>query len=83
MATIKAKHYDDDEKRLSEDPIVIAMANELPSDGFLGRYLHDTGEPTFSFMLRANDEYRARGGKDGAHIGCIAHAILRIKDGNK
>lgn len=79
MATIRAAHYDDDEKRLSEDPIVKQMAAELPNDGFLGRYLHESGEPTFNFMLTANKEYRKRGGTDGAHIGCIAHAILMIK----
>ena len=48
MATIRAKHYDEDEQRLSEDPIVIQMANELPNDGFLGRYLHESGDPTFT-----------------------------------
>ena len=79
MATIKAKHYGVDEARLAEDPIVVAMAAEIPRDGFRGRYLHDNGQPTFQFMMLANGEYRKRGGTDGAHIGCIAHAILNIK----
>ena len=79
MATIRSKQYGEDEARLAKDPIVVAMAAELPRDGFRGRSLHDSGEPTFSFMMLANEEYRKRGGKDGAHIGCIAHAILKIK----
>ena len=80
MATIRSKQYGEDEARLAKDPIVIAMAAELPRDGFLGRYLHDNGEPTFSFMMLANEEYRKRGGGgDAMHIGCIAHAILKIK----
>ena len=78
MATIRAKHYDVDEARLAEDPLVITMANEIPV-AVISQWLHGDGQPTSDFMMRANREYRNRGGKDGAHIGCIAHAILKIR----
>ena len=78
MATIRAKHYGETEERLTKDPIVIEMANELPME-ILKDFLHESGSPNSDLMMRANHEYRERGGEDGGHIGAIAHAILMIR----
>lgn len=82
MTVIKAAHYDETEKRLAQDSIVIAMAKGLA--GVKREDLvHANGTPRFEFMLSANKEYRERGGTDGGHIGAIAHALLIVLDGAK
>lgn len=82
MAMIRAKHYDEAEARLAQDPIVIAMAQGL-ADVPRYKLVHDgpDGGPRFEFTQRANAEYRERGGKDGGHIGAISAALLMILDG--
>lgn len=76
---IQANHYEQARQRFMKDPIVIAMAEELKdwpmrSEGLM----HDNGNPTFKLMQLANKEYSRRGGKDDAHIGAVAEAILRL-----
>ena len=83
MATIRAAHYGETEERLTKDPIVIAMASDLPWNELKERFTHESGEPTFDFMMRANQTYRDRGGKDGGHIGAIATAIIMIIEGEE
>lgn len=80
MATIRAKHYDETEQRLTKDPIVRQMASELPWNDLKERFTHESGEPNFDFMMRANETYRERGGNDEGplHIGAIATAIIMI-----
>ncbi|AYR03461.1 hypothetical protein SEA_POPCICLE_83 [Mycobacterium phage Popcicle] len=75
---IEARHYEETRVRLTEDPIVKAMAEEL--HGVPREHLvHDDGTtPRFEFTLAANREYAKRGGTDGGHIGAIAEAILRL-----
>ena len=82
MATIRAAHYGETERALTEDPIVRQMASELPWNELKERFTHDDGEPNFDFMMIANEEYRNRGGEfDGPlHIGAIATAIVMIFD---
>lgn len=77
---IEAKQYEEDRARLAQDPIVKAMAEEIPLFALErgGALVAKDGGPTFKLMMQANREYARRGGKDGAHIGCIAQAILRI-----
>lgn len=89
MSVIQAAHYGETERRLAKDPIVIAMAKGL-ADVPRDQLVHDgaddrtvgTGQPTprFEFMQSANAEYRERGGKDGGHIGAVAHALLLVLD---
>jgi hypothetical protein len=82
MTGIRAKHYSETEARLVEDPIVHAMAGGLlktPRE----ELAHDNGPdatPRHEFMGAANAEYRERGGKDGGHIGAVAHALLALLD---
>ncbi|QDM57665.1 hypothetical protein SEA_GROUPTHINK_85 [Mycobacterium phage Groupthink] len=80
MAVIEAKHYEETRQRLSKDPLVIALAEEirgLPREQMVHE---DSGTPRFEFMQAANREYRRRGGTDGGHIGAIAEAVIRILD---
>jgi hypothetical protein len=78
MTCIKAAHYNETEQRLTNDPIVQQLASEIPWNVINERFTNDAGEPTFDFMMRANEEYRFRGGEDGGHIGAIANAIISI-----
>ncbi|AGM61600.1 hypothetical protein SEA_SOILDRAGON_85 [Mycobacterium phage SoilDragon] len=80
MAVIEAKHYEETRQRLTKDPIVIALSEEirgLPREQMVHE---DSDTPRFEFMQAANREYRRRGGTDGGHIGAIAEAIIRILD---
>lgn len=79
MATIRSKEYDEDEQRLMNDPIVVQMASEIPDEFDWSHFTHNDGSPNFDFMMNANSEYTQRGGKGHAHIGAIAHAILKVK----
>jgi hypothetical protein len=76
---IQASHYSETETRLTGDPVVIAMAQELHQAGMTFDVLtHPGGSPKFDFMMRANDEYRDRGGQDGGHIGAVPTAVLTV-----
>lgn len=80
MPTIRAAHYGETEERLTHDPIVIAMASEIPEAMVTveNNMIHESGQPTSGFMNTCNAEYRRRGGTDGGHIGAVAHAILML-----
>lgn len=86
MTVIKAAHYAETEKRLTQDPIVIAMAEEL-RDAVPRTEMVHPGPPgdtlRFEFMQAANKEYRKRGGTDGGHIGAVGRAIINVLDGVK
>lgn len=76
---IEDDDYEKARQRLMKDPIIIKMAddikrNDLPKSHFT----HEDGGPTLEFMMRANQQYSRSGGKDGAHIGAIAEALLRL-----
>jgi hypothetical protein len=81
---IEAGHYEETRQRLTKDPIVIAMANELKGKVPRSELVHNDDPndprptPRFDFMMKANAEYRDRGGTDGGHMGAIAEAILRL-----
>lgn len=78
MTVIQAAHYGETESRLGTDPIIIAMAKGLAGVK-RAELVHDNGEtPRFEFMMAANTEYRSRGGKDGGHIGAVAHALISL-----
>jgi len=80
VTVIKAKHYDEDEQRLMEDPIIIDMAKELKC-GLPDKstFFHlPSMTPRHEFMGMANEEYRKRGGKGGESIGAVARAIGRL-----
>lgn len=87
MPTIKAAHYDETEERFARNPIVIEMAEEIPS-GELAACTHEDGSPNFNFMQGANAEYderlKGRGlgpSSEPRHIGAVAHAILKLRRG--
>lgn len=80
MAVIEAKHYEETRVRMTKDPIVIAMAHGL-ADVPREQLVHEDGTtPRHEFMLKANAEYRERGGEDGGHLGAIPEALLRVLD---
>ena len=80
MASIRAAHYGETEQALTNDSIVRQTASQLPWNELKEQFTHGNGEPTFEFMMRANETYRERGGEfDGPlHIGAIATAIIMI-----
>lgn len=67
---MRAKHYTETVDRLAADPIVRAMAEELPP----GMDMEGLG-----FMLAAKDEYYRRGGADAGHVGGVAEAIRKLR----
>lgn len=82
---IQAAHYAETEKRLADDPIVVALAADViagvaQGSVSLDMFRHDSGTPRHGFMGNANAEYRRRGGTDGGHIGAVANAILAVVD---
>jgi hypothetical protein len=81
--TIEATHYEETRLAFMADPIVQAMAEELP-DAFLygGDMLSADGTPRFEFMQMANGAYRRKGGALSGHIGAVAEAIVRLKGTN-
>lgn len=68
----------DEVSKLVKDPIVIAMADEIPMEELEG-WSHDGEVPSFEFIMVCNSEYRWRGGKDEERVGSVALAILKIK----
>jgi len=80
LVGIRAAHYGEAVAVLVADPIVQAMAAEIPdgADLVADGMVHDTGSPTFNMMMRANQGYAERGGKNHAHIGAVAEAIIEI-----
>jgi hypothetical protein len=82
MASIRAGHYDDTEKWLSQHPVIIAMAAGLRGTP-RNKLAHADGTPLFEFMKGANREFYKRGGKfEGRppHIGAVATALLMVLD---
>lgn len=75
---LEAAHYQEARDRLAADPIVVAMANQIP-DEVLAELTHADGTVTHDFMSNSNDEYARRGGRDFAHLGAVAEAIVQIK----
>lgn len=81
---IKAAHYTETVEALKSDPVIIAMASELPADWKL---LCTKGnpdgslEPTYSFMTGTLNEYVKRSGKGvrETHIGGPAEAIIAVR----
>ena len=81
---IQAADYDETERALAEDPIIVAMAAELVGVRQLDRENPVEGEgvdfESWSFMHGALDEYRKRGGTIASHIGGPAAAIRDLLD---
>jgi hypothetical protein len=71
VTVVQAEHYDGTESALMLDPIVRALAAEVPA-GF------DTS--SWSFTVGALDEYKRRGGTIPCHIGGVAAAIRALND---
>lgn len=74
IAVLESEDYEIARKVLVADPIVIEMSKGLNAT----ECAHYDGNPKFEFMLAANREYAKRGGKNQAHIGAVAEAILRL-----
>ncbi|AIW02981.1 hypothetical protein PBI_LARENN_86 [Mycobacterium phage Larenn] len=79
---IRAAHYGENEALLQNDPIVLAMANEIGADPnrdkLINGWTHDGGSARFEFIQMANREYARRGGNANEHIGAVAAAILAL-----
>lgn len=72
MATIRAARYELDVKAMKADPIIQKMEREIttvPTAELFG----------FEFMMASNQEYKARGGKLGGHLGCVAEALRGLR----
>ena len=71
---IRSAEYGAAERRLMEDPIVVAMALEIPD------HYKDRWYGGIEFSTAANNEYRRRGGTaDTHHIGAVKAAIIALK----
>lgn len=83
-AVLESPEYAATRARLTEDPIVQAMAAELYAGVRAGHvtsaqlFHDDDGSPRFELMQRTNTEYARRGGTGQGHIGAIAEAIVLI-----
>jgi hypothetical protein len=80
IRVIEAAHYGEARARLAKDEIVIAMAAGLAGVD-RAELCHDDGGVRFEFMGVANAEYEKRGGKDHAHLGAVAEALIMVLDG--
>lgn len=69
IVSIRSADYDETEAALAADPIIQAMAAEIPEH-------FDT--QGWSFTTAALHEYKARGGTIGSHIGGPAAAIRLV-----
>ena len=80
MTTVlRSADYDEAVESLAANPVVIAMAAEVPDDAE-AECFHETGSPRFDFMKGALDEFHRRApGVDAHHIGGVAEAIAKIK----
>lgn len=85
VGVIESEQYATTRTRLTQDPVVRAMAAELYAGIRAGKVtsaslFHDDGSPRFELMQRTNAEYVARGGEsnEARHIGAIAEAIVLV-----
>lgn len=78
--TIEAEKYRETRAALAEDPIIQALATELPPDWRL-QFTHGgtDDQPNYNFMCRALDEYKRRGGTIKTHIGGPAEAVIAVR----
>lgn len=67
--TIEASHYEETVQLLMKDPVIIGMAEEIPT--------HFDPQPWY-FMTRALQTYTERGGQIPTHIGGPAEAVRRL-----
>jgi hypothetical protein len=70
---IEAEHYREEEETLKADPIILALAAELPADFPVAEL------EAWSFISGASEEYQKRGGQDARSIGGPARAIRALK----
>lgn len=77
MGVIESDEYRQEEERLKADPIVIAMAKEIPKH-LREVMVHPDGGAKFELMMRSNDEYRKRGGQGSQSIGGVARALIAL-----
>jgi hypothetical protein len=75
MSVIQAAHYGETEAALADDPIIRAMAWEIPAD--TAATMLD-GDPNWTFMQASLDEYKRRGGTIPTHIGGPARAVQAV-----
>lgn len=73
MNVIEAEHYREEEERLKADPLILALAAELPADFPVAEL------ESWSFISGAGQEYRNRGGRAARSIGGPARAIRALK----
>lgn len=87
MNVIEANHYRETRERLAADPVIQAMAAELPES--MARQLvadqaEHGGVPTYELMIASLREYNDRCAAEGehravpTHIGGPAEAILIV-----
>lgn len=70
---IEAEHYREEEKALKADPIILALADELPADFPVAEL------ESWAFISGAGQEYHQRGGQAARSIGGPARAIRALK----
>jgi hypothetical protein len=83
MTVIESADYEQARQRFMKDPIVMAMAKGLKGVPVTEIAHEGSKTPKFEFMQAANREYQSRGGKDAAHIGAIAEALIRLLEADK
>lgn len=84
MGVLESDDYRKTREALKADPIIQAMAAEIQQkfnlNAAMAAFTHGEPnfQPNFNFMSRCLDEYKARGGTIGSHIGGPAQAIVMI-----
>lgn len=80
MSVIESDEYRKARKALSEDPILIAMAEEIRSVD-RNEIMWEDGTPRNHFMMGALREYESRGGKLPTYgMGDVARAVVMVLD---
>lgn len=74
---IESEKYRVEEDRLKADPIVKALAGDVPR-AKRADLVDKDGSPSWEFMQSANAEYHKRGGAASESLGGIGRAIVAL-----
>jgi hypothetical protein len=78
MGIVVNSRYERTHQALMKDPIIIAMADEIPKGHEVANGDSVSADLNWQFIRAALDTYHRRGGKIETHIGGPSTAIRRL-----